>query len=136
MKIAAIASLLLCVSCASSQRTSLHGELNQAFLSRVELSVVGESGTADTPPIPKAKIAIYYPLEMYRAGITGEVIATATIEKNGRVSDVSIDHASQVEFTQPVICGLPKCTFSPAIKSGHAIRAVVHCQIKFILDEA
>ena len=136
-KIAIVAFMLLStVGCASRQGW-YGGSIVGPPEPKVEMSVVGCDKGVDIPPVPmtSAQAAISYPFQMVRARLTGEVLATANIEKDGRVSHVVVDHATQLEFGDQVIAGLPRCVFSPAKIGGVAVSSVVHCKIQFLLDD-
>jgi len=135
-KIAIVAFMLLpIVGCVSHRHP--HGACYSPAEPKIAISVVGYDKSLDAPPVPmtSAQLAISYPFEMRRAALTGEVLATATIEKDGKVSHVVIDHATQPEFGDMVIVGLRRCVFFPTKRSGVAVLSVVQCKIEFLFDE-
>lgn len=103
----------------------------------VRVSVVSGEQNVDRLPIPNAltQLMITFPLEMKRAGIAGEVLASVTVEKDGSVSGVSLTRATAAEFGDPAATGLKKGSFIPAYRDGTAVRSVVQCKVEFILED-
>jgi TonB family protein len=103
----------------------------------VEMAVTQCDDKLDWQPIPKFPVAVLiaYPMEMERAGVAGEVLATMTVEPDGSVSDVVIDRASMPEFINPVVRTLPKCTFFPGKVDGIAVRTWVKCRVAFEIED-
>jgi protein TonB len=104
---------------------------------KVEMSVVKSLDDVDMAPVLQtpAPLVISYPLEMRRAGMRGEVLATVFVEADGKVGSVRIDRASQSEFVPAVAPGLTKCSFLPAKRAGLSVGSRVQVKVVFTFDE-
>jgi TonB family protein len=135
MKIALAALIIGLVGCTSHPR--FYGGGFTPPSPHVEMSILGTDEEVDRQPIVKtpAQAVIFFPLALRHASIGGEVLATATVEVDGRVSNVVIDRASQPDFVAPVVSGLRKCSFFPATRGGAAVATRVRCKIQFLFTE-
>jgi outer membrane biosynthesis protein TonB len=102
------------------------------------MSLVCIDKDIDSPPVEKvpAQVAFVYPIEMIRAGFSDDVLATATVEDEGRISHVVVGSTTSVEFHDAVIAGMRRCVFFPAKSRGLPVRSVIQCKVKFMLAGA
>ena len=80
----------------------------------------------------------WFPFEMLRARITGEVVVRATVAADGVVQSVSVVRSTQREFDSSALSGVQRWRFvefvPPAQRSPHGY--TVDCLIKFGFDES
>jgi TonB family protein len=122
-----------------SQRRSRGGGIAPGgdLTPRIELVVLKTEGEIDRPPKVRLPIlaSAVYPRELLRARITGDATVRLTIENDGRVSSVSVVHASQQEFADAIIAKSNRLSFYPAVRSGLPVVSHITCKLAFSLPE-
>jgi protein TonB len=88
----------------------------------------------DRSPRPRTVVEPEYPSIARDAGIEGRVTCRVTIDKDGRVTEVVIQHSDAEVFDRCVIAALLKWTWWPAEQSGNPVRASVVVPYQFRLD--
>lgn len=81
------------------------------------------------------EVLMPYPEQLRVQGITGEVTAQLSIEKDGTVSNVTVLHSSNKEFEAPVLTGAGKLRFQPATTSEGTVSCTANCVFKFELAD-
>ena len=106
------------------------------IISVVALSALparAEEGTE--PPVPVRTVRPEYPDELRRAGITGVVTISCTIDEKGNVVDPKVLKASNTAFASPALDALSRWKFKPAKKAGNAVPIKVSFPIQFKMDQ-
>ncbi|MBI5766315.1 MAG: TonB family protein [Verrucomicrobia bacterium] len=129
---------MLQIGCSSRARRIYGGGYSGPGTPVVTLESV--TPAAESPrgwPVPAAPMP-FYPMEMVRAGIAGEVTIRLTIGADGAVSSSRIVQSSQREFEHPVINATKLWRFrelpglnNPESRSG----MILDCRIRFAFDE-
>jgi RNA polymerase sigma factor (sigma-70 family) len=88
----------------------------------------------DQVPVVAIQGAPAYPVEMRRAGITGNVTVRMTVDENGNVTDVQATNSSRLEFDDPALEAVKRWKFQPGLKGGQAVRTQMEVQLRFSLD--
>ncbi len=107
----------------------------------VILSVVALSGLparaedGTEPPVPVRTVRPEYPDELRRAGISGVVTISCTIDEKGNVVDPKVVKASNTAFSSPALDALSRWKFKPAKKGGNAVPIKVSFPIQFKMDQ-
>jgi TonB family protein len=134
--IAIVILIFLVTTACVSEHLVMGGGANYSLTPSVRVTVVRSDPDVDMAPTLKSPGSpIFYPLEMRRAGQSGEVFATLTIEPDGQISGVVIDRSSQRDFENAVSFGIGKCLFFPARKNGVPVRSIAQCKVEFTLEE-
>ena len=104
---------------------------------RIEIAVLRIEEVVDSLPVAKLpiQVALVYPRELLRAGITGDATVLLSVEKDGTVSGVWPMHASQQEFADAVEPRIRKYVFVPATHGGSRIRCSAVCKVTFSIHE-
>ena len=78
---------------------------------------------------------VNYPLGIRRAGVTGTVLARLHIEKDGRVSNISVIKDTIREFGEAGLSSAAKYRFQPGYRDGQATACTVICEFRFDLGD-
>lgn len=86
-------------------------------------------------PEYKSRVSPEYPDALKRKGVEGEVLLTATIDKNGNVVKVEVKRSDNELFSKAAAAALKQCTFSPGMQNGKPVATTIDIPIKFLLNE-
>lgn len=92
-----------------------------------------EVSKCDTPPMPKSQSVPRYPVELRRAGYSGEAIVWFIVETDGRVNEIQVQDASSVEFGEAARASIAQWKFAPGRKSGQSVRTLCQITMPFTL---
>ena len=84
---------------------------------------------------PRYQAQPQYPLEMRRAGITGEVVVGFIVDSQGKAIEVYAVRSTQREFEAAAIQAVGKWTFRPGRKGGRAVNTRMQVPIVFSLND-
>jgi TonB family protein len=108
---------------------SSHREMkNSSFESPASLpksTKLSDSMNRDITPVFKSRTKPVYPEQLILEHLQGNVILSATIDEHGTVGSISIVKSDHALLTQAAIDALKESTFSPALKNGKPITAIL-----------
>ena len=87
----------------------------------------------DTVPIPLVQVKPVYPERLKRAHIESNVTAIVSIDQDGDVFDVEIEHSEYSEFSESVIMAVLMWKFIPGQKDGSRVKQRVRLPVTFRL---
>jgi RNA polymerase sigma factor (sigma-70 family) len=93
---------------------------------------------ADKPeraPRLVAPVAPTYPIELRRAGISGEVRVSYVVGTDGLVRDAKVESFSHEAFAAPALEAVRQWQFDPGAKGGRLVNTRLSQQIQFQLDD-
>jgi RNA polymerase sigma factor (sigma-70 family) len=88
----------------------------------------------DRPPQMKSQARPTYPLEMRRAGISGEVVVDFVLDPQGVVREASPLSSTRSEFESAAVEALSKWSFHPGVKDGQPVSVQMRVPIVFSLN--
>ena len=88
----------------------------------------------DTPPKVLSAHFPDYPPALRRAEISGRVVVRFTVEKDGSVSDPSVQGSPPEELAALALSAIARWKFSPPTKNGVPVRARVTQPFRFELE--
>ena len=78
------------------------------------------------------KLNVKYPVDMYKQGIKGRVVATFIINRDGSLSDVKILQSSAEEFSREVLRVLERSPkWTPGRQNGKVVRVKYTIPVDF-----
>ena len=78
------------------------------------------------------KLNVKYPVDMYKQGIEGRVVATFIINRDGSLSDAKILQSSEAEFSREVLRVLERSPkWTPGQQKGKAVRVKYTIPVDF-----
>jgi RNA polymerase sigma factor (sigma-70 family) len=105
-------------------------------------SAAGGSGATIYPvaeldqiPAAIAQARPTYPVDMRRAGITGNVTVSITIDANGEVSEAVATNSSRSEFEEAAVEAVKQWKFRPGQKDGQPVATQMDVPIVFALSK-
>lgn len=72
----------------------------------------------DQPPSPRAPIRPFYPAEMSRAGINGEVVVGFIVDSEGNAQNPFVVSSTHREFESEALRAVARAKFRPGRKNG------------------
>jgi protein TonB len=87
----------------------------------------------DQQPVVRFQARPNYPIEMRRAGISGEVVVRFVVDAEGNVRDAHAVRSSLRDFESEAINAVLKWKFRPGKKGGVAVNTRIQIPIKFNL---
>jgi len=127
----ASAVVLLAVSSCATPGIALRSVHNEVHFSGPYLEVA----KCDTPPRATRQVAPQYPVELRRAGYSGEAVVWFIVETDGRVSDIQVQDASSVEFGEAARAAISQWRFVPGKKGGEPVRVLGQINMPFTLSQ-
>jgi len=110
------------------------------FSPLVRIDTIGIIGPKllDKAPYPSEGLSAFassiaYPEIARRAGVEGDLLLTATIDKDGKPKNIKVKKSNAEVFNETALTSLRITQFSPAVKSGYPIEAEVAILISFRL---
>jgi RNA polymerase sigma factor (sigma-70 family) len=88
----------------------------------------------DRGPVPKHRVAPVYPMEMLRAGITGEAVVDFIVDANGNVANASVVKSTHRELEAPALEAIKQWKFDPGAKNGRPVHTRQQVPIVFTLS--
>lgn len=88
-----------------------------------------------SPPSPIFQAVPVYPLEMRRAGISGEVVVGFIVGTEGIPLEAFAFSSTNIAFEAPAIEAVMKWRFKPAMKDGRPVNTKMSAPIYFRLDD-
>lgn len=89
----------------------------------------------DAAPTPIRTAAPVYPEGLRRGGVSGMVSIKATVDENGNVTGTVVAKSSNPEFEEPALAAVAQWKFTPAMKAGQAVVAVVMLPVRFVATQ-
>ncbi|MFA6959805.1 MAG: energy transducer TonB [Opitutaceae bacterium] len=74
--------------------------------------------TLDQPPVPRSPIQPFFPQDMNRAGINGEVVVGFIVDSEGNVQNPFVVSSSHREFESEALRAVSRTKFKPGRKNG------------------
>lgn len=93
---------------------------------------VGTSATDVQPKLISRALPIY-PFELHQAGITGQVIVSFFVNRNGDVVDVKAVSSTNRGFELSAVSAVSRWKFSPGIKDGQPVMVAMTVPIYYNL---
>jgi TonB family protein len=90
----------------------------------------------DQTPVARFQARPQYPLEMRRAGITGEVVVEFVVDVNGDVINATALRSSRTEFEAAAVAAVSKWKFKPGRKGGRDVNTRLQVPIVFTMNDA
>ncbi|MSU49735.1 MAG: TonB family protein [Opitutus sp.] len=102
---------------------------------RVELNgPVYDISKLDQRPAAKFQARPSYPIEMRRAGTTGEVVVDFVVDEKGEVKNAVALRSSQLEFESSAVEAVSQWKFTPGQKAGLAVNTHMQVPIVFTIN--
>jgi len=89
------------------------------------------SPSAVTPPQVLEHVDAAYPPSRLGESTEATVVLFVTVEKDGRVSDVSVAESGGKDFDEAAITAVQRWRFSPALRNGNPVRARIRVPFHF-----
>ncbi|MDF3058726.1 MAG: biopolymer transporter TonB [Rariglobus sp.] len=97
------------------------------------LGNIFDLASLDQQPVARFQARPVYPIDMRRAGISGEVMVRFVVDADGNVRDAVAVRSSQRDFEQEAVNAVLKWKFRPGKKGGIAVNTRIQIPIKFNL---
>jgi TonB family protein len=94
-----------------------------------------ETSPPDRAPRAVKRVDPVYPFSMSRAGASGRVTVSFTVNTQGRVADVSVVSSTREEFERPALTAISKWEFEPGIRNGKPVAARMQVTLTFTLED-
>jgi TonB family protein len=94
-----------------------------------------EASPPDRAPRAVKRVDAIYPFSLSRAGASGSVTVSFTVNTQGRVADVSVVSSTRKEFEAPAITAISKWEFEPGIRNGKPVAARMQVSLTFTLED-
>ena|SRR5882724_376732 len=128
--------LILASGCAAHRSSDFSGGgYNRS--PHVIVSQVDCDKTVDRAPVATGSmfVSIKYPINMRRAGITGEVIVRFLVTEKGQVREMQVLKSTQPEFEPAISESRQYFRFFPAYKADTPTSSWVDYEFKFTFDD-
>jgi periplasmic protein TonB len=90
----------------------------------------------ESAPKPISSKAPQYPPDMALSGISGEVVLSFVVDRNGHPKQITVVKSSAKEFETAALAAVAEWEFTPATRNGQAIESKVVFPIRFtVLDQ-
>jgi len=86
-------------------------------------------------PTVKKQVTPVYPEQLKKTGVEGSVWLKATVDETGKVSEVSVEKATNKDFVSAATDAVKQWEFNPGTKNGKPIKVVVVIPFSFKLDK-
>jgi RNA polymerase sigma factor (sigma-70 family) len=124
-------------------RTASHvpATVGSAELKRVDSVDAGspteiyDSAQVDVQPelINSSNAKPAYPLDLRRAGITGQTLVSFVVDADGRTQEVRAVNSTHPDFASEAVGAVQRMRFTPGQKAGQPVNVLVRMPIKFTL---
>ena len=81
------------------------------------------------------RLEVEYPAVSRRRGIEGVVLLEVSVDREGKVGDVSVVRALDRELDRAAVAAARRARFSPALKDGAPVAAKVRLPVRFELEK-
>jgi RNA polymerase sigma factor (sigma-70 family) len=106
-----------------------------AAVARVNSADALSPGQLDRFPQATARVAPKYPVELRKAGITGEVLVEFVVDASGAVTDAYAVTSTHEDFEAEAIAGVKQWKFAAGLKGGKPVNTRMQQKIAFSLNE-
>jgi protein TonB len=97
--------------------------------------VVGEANGVSAPRV-LTRVDPVYPAMAVRSKLSGLVIVQCTIDRDGRVREVSVVRSSFAAFEQSAVDAVRRWTFAPGMLRGKPVDTIFHLTVTFRISNA
>ena len=95
---------------------------------------VFDENSVDEPPRPISRIPVEFPRSAREAGIEGTVSLILLIDRNGKVSTITIESSPSPLFNKAIMQTISRWKFTPAKNQGVPVQVRMRQNISFKLD--
>ena len=88
----------------------------------------------DSVPMAHVQVRPRYPLELRRAGISGNALVDFVVDERGRPRDVHAISATDGKFAESAVRSVAQWQFAPGLKGGQVVRTRMQVPIMYSLN--
>jgi len=107
--------------------------MNTAFVLITVPDTISGIKANNTPPKPIKQPPPWYPVELRRRGIQGNVTLLFYVNKDGKAEDIKVMGSTHRDFEWPAIDAIKQWRFKPALEDGIPIRMRIAQPVAFRL---